>query len=274
MKRYYLQIFLLAGMLACAARSGLSQAAPTQTPSASAPTAAPAVRLAPHPTTLEDAQKLIDGYWKRLEDWPQLARYRDANTTVGVPKPGENRVVFMGDSITDGWKLADDFPGKPYVNRGIGGQTTPQMLIRFRPDVIDLKPRVVVILAGTNDIAGNTGPVELEDIERNFESMAELARVNDIRVVLASVMPVHDAGRMKMTEHRPPEKIRQLNDWLKQYAAQHKLVYLDYFSAMVDPNGLMRPELANDGLHPNATGYKLIAPLAEQAIERALKQKK
>ncbi len=180
----------------------------------------------------------------------------------------------MGDSITDGWKLADYFPDKPYVNRGISAQTTPQMLIRFRPDVIDLKPRVVVILAGTNDIAGNTGPVALEDIERNFESMAELARVNDIRVVLASVMPVHDAGRVKMTERRPPEKIRQLNEWLKQYSAQHKLVYLDYYSAMVGDDGLMRTELANDGLHPNADGYKVIAPLAEQAIERALKQKK
>jgi lysophospholipase L1-like esterase len=270
MKRACLLVFVSAITLSqCAS----AQSTAGQT-SLTAPAATSAVRSAPHPATLEDAQKLIDGNWKKLEDWPQLARYRDANRTVGAPKPGENRVVFMGDSITDGWKLAEYFPDKPYVNRGISGQTTPQMLIRFRPDVIELKPRLVVILAGTNDIAGNTGPMALEDIERNFESMVELARVNDIRVVLASVMPVHDSGRAKMTDHRPPETIRRLNEWIKQYAAQHKLVYLDYFSAMVGADGLMRPELANDGLHPNATGYKLIAPLAEQAIERALKQKK
>ncbi len=126
------------------------------------------------------------------DDYGQLARYRDANTALGAPKPGENRVVFFGDSITDIWKLADSFPGKPYVNRGIGGQTTPQMLVRFRQDVIDLQPKVVVILAGTNDIAGNTGPMRNEDIEANYASFAELARVHGIKVVYSSVLPVHN----------------------------------------------------------------------------------
>ena len=130
--------------------------------------------------------------WKWLQDWPNLGRYRAANQELGAPKPGEQRVVFMGDSITDMWQLPQYFPGKPYANRGISGQTTSQMLVRFRQDVVDLKPRVVVILAGTNDIAGNTGPITLEEIERNFASMADLAHTNGIKVVLSSILPVHN----------------------------------------------------------------------------------
>jgi lysophospholipase L1-like esterase len=207
------------------------------------------------------------------DDYGQLARYRDANTALGAPKPGENRVVFFGDSITDIWKLADSFPGKPYVNRGIGGQTTPQMLVRFRQDVIDLQPKVVVILAGTNDIAGNTGPMRNEDIEANYASFAELARVHGIKVVYSSVLPVHNyTERSKdFFAQRPPARILALNTWLKDYCSKNNIVYLDYFSAMVDDKGLLKKDLADDGLHPNAVGFKLMAPMAEAAIQKALK---
>jgi lysophospholipase L1-like esterase len=210
------------------------------------------------------------------DDYGQLARYRDANAALAAPAAGENRVVFFGDSITDIWKLADSFPGKPYVNRGIGGQTTPQMLVRFRQDVIDLHPKVLVILAGTNDIAGNTGPMRNEDIEANLSSMAELARVHGIRVVFASVLPVHNyTERSKdFFAQRSPARILQLNGWLKKYCAENQIVYLDYFSALVDDKGLMKKDLADDGLHPNAAGFKVMAPLAEAAIARAMADSK
>ena len=218
---------------------------------------------------------------KTLQDWPNIARYRDANAKVAAPGKKEERVVFMGDSITDLWaqpEFGGFFPGRPYIDRGISGQTTPQMLIRFRPDVIALQPRVVVILAGTNDIAGNTGPMPLDAIEGNLASMAELARTNKIRVVLASLLPVSNYGHDKqgspvdMRIRRPPEKILELNTWIKKYAADHKYVYLDYFSATVDEQGLMKKDLSEDGLHPNAKGYAVMAPLAEQAIQTALKK--
>jgi lysophospholipase L1-like esterase len=208
------------------------------------------------------------------DDFGQLARYRDANAALKPPAPGENRVVFFGDSITDIWHLDEYFPGKPYINRGIGGQTTPQMLVRFRQDVIDLQPKVVVILAGTNDIAGNTGPMRLEDIEANYASMAELARVHEIRVLFSSVLPVHNytPRSQDFFAQRSPEKILELNRWLKNYVASHAdCIYLDYFSAMVDDKGLMKKDLADDGLHPNAAGFKVMAPLAEAAIGKALK---
>jgi lysophospholipase L1-like esterase len=205
-------------------------------------------------------------------DFGQLARYREADAALPAPAAGENRVVFYGDSITDIWKLADYFPGKPYVNRGIGGQTTPQMLVRFRQDVIDLHPKVVVILAGTNDIAGNTGPMRNEDIEANYASMAELARGHDIRVVFSSVLPVHNyTDRSKdFFAQRPMARILALNQWLQGYCAGSGDTYLDYFSAVVDDKGLLQKDLADDGLHPNAAGFKIMAPLAEAAIERAL----
>jgi len=204
-------------------------------------------------------------------DWPNLARYHDDNASLPPPAAGENRVVFMGDSITDGWgrHYGQFFPGKPYVNRGISGQTTPQMLIRFRPDVIALKPKAVVILAGTNDIAGNTGPMTLEQIEDNLTSMAELARANNIRVVLSSVMPVSDDIKPQ-TERRPPGKIVALNAWIKDYASKNGLVYLDYYSAMLDDKQMFRKELTYDGLHPNSAGYDVMQPLAEKAIAAAL----
>lgn len=216
----------------------------------------------------------------RLRDWPAIARYQRENGTVGIPGKGEQRVVFMGDSITDSWddpKYGGFFPGKSYINRGISGQTTPQMLIRFRADVIALKPKVVVILAGTNDIAGNTGPMTLEAIEDNLISMAELARANNIRVVLASVMPISDYGTrdgqpLIRSVQRPPERITALNNWMRKYAAQNKAVYLDYFSAVVDEKGFLKAELSEDGLHPNKKGYDLMSPLVELAIRSALKK--
>jgi len=223
-------------------------------------------------------EKRVEDMETRLRDWPQLARYADANTTLAPAAPGEQRVVFMGDSITDMWanpQYGGFFPGRPYVDRGISAQTTPQMLIRFRPDVIDLKPAVVVILAGTNDIAGNTGPMTLEQTEANLASMSDLAHAHGLRVVMASVMPVADVTtpdgkKLVQTEKRPPQKILALNTWIKSYAAEHGDVYLDYFSAMVDEQGFLKLDLTYDGLHPQAKGYAVMAPLAEKAIQEAL----
>jgi len=217
----------------------------------------------------------------RLKDWPLLARYRDDNAKLAPPAKGERRVVFMGDSITDSWddpRFGGFFPGRPYVNRGISGQTTPQMLLRFRPDVLALGPEVVVILAGTNDIAGNTGPTTLEAIEGNLASMVELARANSIRVVLAALLPVSDYEKRNdkpivQTERRPPAQIKALNEWIKSYAAAHGLVYLDYYTATVDERGFLKDELSDDGLHPNAKGYAVMTPLAERAIAEALKKR-
>ena len=231
---------------------------------------------------LTETKARLEAQEKRLKDWPDLARYREANTKVTAPVKDEQRVVFMGDSITDMWALprfGGFFPGKPYIDRGISGQTTPQMLVRFRSDVIALQPKVVVILAGTNDIAGNTGPITLEETEGNLASMAELARANGIRVVLSSVMPVSNYGHdregnpVDMRIKRAPEKILELNAWIKKYAAEKGHAYLDYFSAMVDEQGLLKQELSEDGLHPNAAGYAVMAPLAEKAIQASLKGK-
>lgn len=217
-------------------------------------------------------------YEKQLSDWAQLARYREANLKIVPPIKDERRVVFMGDSITDGWNLAEYFPVKPYLNRGISGQTTPQMLVRFRADVIDLKPKVVVILAGTNDVAGNTGSMSLEDTARNLTSMVELAKANNIRVVLSSVLPVNDRVKDKQgvllvqTKSRPNAKITAMNDWIKNYAADNDLVYLDYYSAAVDKSGTLKDGISYDGLHPNDAGYKIMQPLVEAAIARALQK--
>lgn len=206
------------------------------------------------------------------DDFGELRRYRDANAALKAPAAGEKRVVFFGDSITDIWPLAKSFPGKPYIGRGIGGQTTRQMLVRFRADVINLQPVAVVILAGTNDIAGNTGPMSLEEIEGNYTSLAELARANHIRVVMSSVLPIHHytPKSENFFAQRSPEKILALNRWMKNYCATNGCVYLDYFSPMVDGMGMLKKELAEDGLHPNADGYAIMAPLAEAAIQKAL----
>ena len=207
-------------------------------------------------------------------DWPNLAKYRDSNAVLAAPKAGEHRVVFMGNSITEGWKKywADEFGGKPYVNRGIGGQTTPQMLLRFRQDVIALKPKVVVILAGTNDIAGNTGPSTLEMIEDNLASMADLARMHGIRVVLCSVLPVFDYPWKPGLE--PAPKIVALNAWMKHYADSTGSIYVDYHGAMRDDRQGMRSDLASDGVHPNEAGYKIMVPLVEHGIVKALRRAK
>jgi len=203
------------------------------------------------------------------DDFGQLARYREADAKLASPLAGEKRVVFVGDSITDYWKLPDYFPGKPYINRGIDGQTTPEMLVRFRQDVINLQPTVVVILAGTNDIAGNTGPMSNEDIEANFASLAELARVHGIRVIFSSILPVHNytPESQELFSQRSPERIVALNRWLKDYCSANRLNYIDYFSPMIDDKGLLKRDLAQDGLHPNKAGYAIMAPLAEKAIE-------
>ena len=223
----------------------------------------------------------MESQTRTLNDWPYLERYRNANAKMTAPAKDEQRVVFMGDSITDMWvqpRFGAFFSGKPYVGRGISGQTTPQMLLRFRADVIALQPSVVVILAGTNDIAGNTGPITLRETEGNLASMAELARANGIRVVLSSVMPVNNYERdregnpLDMRIKRPPEKILELNAWIKKYAAVNDHLYLDYFSSMVDEHGLLKKELSEDGLHPNAAGYAMMAPLAEKAIQSALRE--
>jgi lysophospholipase L1-like esterase len=206
-----------------------------------------------------------------MNDFGQLARYHDADAQLGPPAAGEQRVVFFGDSITDIWKLDESFPGKHYINRGIGGQTTPQMLVRFRPDVIDLHPAVVVVLAGTNDIAGNTGDETLEQIEGDYATMAELAKAHGIRLVFASLMPINDYNQRALWFflQRSPAKILALNEWLKKYCAENGLVYLDYFSALVDEHGMLKAELTADGLHPNAAGFAVMAPLAQAAIDKA-----
>ncbi|HMF43872.1 MAG TPA: SGNH/GDSL hydrolase family protein [Polyangia bacterium] len=231
----------------------------------------------PTPAQFQRATERLEAWRKGrthvyMDDFGELKRYRAANAKLGAPAPTEKRVVFFGDSITDMWPLAAAFPGKPYVNRGISGQTTSQMLVRFRNDVIALAPAVVVILAGTNDIAGNTGPMSLEDIEANFTDMVELARAHGVRVVLSSVIPVHNyTPASEFTfPRRPPEQIAALNKWLKSYAAATGSVYLDYAAAMSDDKKMLRRDLADDGLHPNKAGYAIMGPLAEQAIAKAL----
>jgi lysophospholipase L1-like esterase len=203
-------------------------------------------------------------------DWPNLKRYQVANASVGVPAAGENRVVFYGDSITDAWinVVPEFFQGKPYLDRGISGQTTPQMLVRFRQDVIDLSPKVVVILAGTNDIAGNTGPSTPEMIQDNFKSMVEIAKANGIQPVLASILPASDYKWKPGME--PGPKIASFNLWLKSYADKNGLVYLDYYSPMVDDKLGLPASLSGDGVHPNKAGYAIMGPLAEKAIGVAL----
>jgi lysophospholipase L1-like esterase len=205
-------------------------------------------------------------------DWANLARFREDNQKIGLPAIGENRIVFMGNSITEGWgnTMPDFFAGKPYVNRGISGQTTPQMLIRFRPDVVDLKPAVVVILAGINDIAGNTGPSTQKMIQDNLASMTEIAKANGIQVVLSSVLPAYDFPWKPGMQ--PAEKVIALNIWIKTYAEANGCVYLDYFSPMVDERHGLKAEYTYDGVHPNLAGYQVMAPLAEKAIQKALKK--
>lgn len=206
------------------------------------------------------------------QDWANLEEFKADNAKIGIPSEGENRVVFMGNSITIGWlyTVPEFFEGKPYINRGISGQTTPQMLLRFRQDVIALKPKVVVILAGTNDIAGNTGPSTLEMIADNIKSMAELAKSNGIKVVLSSTLPAYDYPWKPGLE--PAGKIVTLNKMIKEYAKENGHIYLDYFSTMADERNGLPKEYANDEVHPTKAGYMVMAPMAEAAIAKALKQ--
>jgi|SRR5690348_1100268 lysophospholipase L1-like esterase len=216
---------------------------------------------------------------RAFNDWAFLGKYRDADDALPPPAPGENRVVFMGDSITEGWGMkatpttparGEFFPGKPYINRGISGQTTPQMLVRFRQDVINLKPKVVVILAGTNDIAENTGKTTIREIGNNIASMSDLARANGITVVLCSVLPASDFQWHPGLQ--PAPKIKALNEWIRDYADKNGFVYVDYYSSMVNGEGGLKAELSPDGVHPNKAGYDIMAPLAEAGIAEALKK--
>lgn len=213
------------------------------------------------------AQDLAD----QLQDWNQLGRYHADNQKLRALPPEPGRVVFLGDSITDGWKLAQSFPGKPYVNRGISGQTTAQMLVRMFPDVINLKPAALILLAGTNDVARNNGPQTLEMIAQNIQAITELAQAHGIKVILCAVMPVSDYTPRKQTERRPPADILKLNKWLEEYAAKAGAVYADYHAATADEKGFLKAEISQDGLHPNVKGYELMAPVAEAAIQKALR---
>jgi lysophospholipase L1-like esterase len=284
---------ITAGRLVSLLAPALSFVATTATPQA--PTAAPPGSAFPGQYAPAPAERKYPAWPKgcaRFEgdertacldavaaDFGGFYRYAAANAALAAAKAGEARVVFFGDSITDNWSKPDYggfFPGKPYVNRGIGGQTTAQMLLRFRADVVELSPAAVVILAGTNDIAGNAGPVTLDQVEDNLASMAELARAHGIRVVLASLLPVSDDKKdangqpLTRTRQRPTATIRELNLKLAAYAAKNGHGYLDYFSATADGAGLLIPALNDDGLHPNARGYAVMAPLAEKAIAAAL----
>jgi lysophospholipase L1-like esterase len=238
---------------------------------------------------INNARALAD----QLQDWNQLGRYHQANQQMKKQAAPANRVVFMGDSITDFWNLEESFPGKPYVNRGIGGQTTPQMLVRMYPDVIELKPAAMVVLAGTNDVARNTGPETAEMIQQNIMAMTELAQHPGIKVVLCSVLPVSDypyqrsqnapaapaGGRggppriaVKMTDSHPAGDILKLNAWMRDYAAKGGAVYVDYFSVTVDERGWLKDAFSMDGLHPNAEGYKAMTAVLVPAIQTALRQ--
>jgi lysophospholipase L1-like esterase len=248
----------------------LSAQEPGNVPETKAPAA---TQVTPAATPAAPAAEQIAAWQKEHEeqlknDWPWLGRFKEADLALGPPAAGEDRVVFMGDSITQGWHLETSFPGMPYINRGISGQTTPQMALRFRQDVIKLKPTVVVILAGINDIAGNTGPMTLEQTEDNLTTMAELAKANHIRIVLCSVLPAFDfPWKPGMT---PASKAVALNVWIKAYAAEKGYVYVDYHSAMRDDRDGLPALLSQDGVHPLPAGYAVMAPLVQVGIDRAL----
>lgn len=213
---------------------------------------------------------IIMGGKVQAQDWPNLNKYQNENANLKPVAQGDKRIVFIGDSITEFWSVLNPeyFAGKPYVNRGISGQTTPQILIRFRADVIALKPATVVILAGINDIAGNTGPSTLEMIANNIFSMAELAKANQIKVILCTVLPAYDFSWKP--NQNPAEKVVALNKMIKKYADANGILYLDYFSAMADEHNGLKTAYSEDGVHPNKLGYQIMAPLAEKAITEVL----
>ena len=209
----------------------------------------------------------------KAQDWPNLNRYQNENATLKPVAAGQKRIVFIGDSITEFWSTINPeyFSGKPYVNRGISAQTTPQMLLRFRADVIAVHPTVVIILAGVNDIAGNTGPMTIEMIRDNIFSMLELAKANHIKVILCSVLPAYDFPWKPNQE--PIAKIKALNEILQNYAVATNIVYVDYYSAMVDERKGLKADYSNDGVHPNKIGYQAMAPLTDKAITLAFLEK-
>ena len=257
----YLMRMVCLGCVVVGSGFGLGQMPPVPAPPPAAAATAPV-----------DPAKQIATMEKKLADWPQLERYRADNAALEPVGAGEQRVVFYGDSITDGWGrrpgTGEFFPGKPYVNRGISGQTTPQMVVRFRQDVINLHPAAVVILAGTNDVAGNTGPMTPEMTEDNFRSMIDLAKANGIRVIVSSITPAADyPWRPGLA---PAGKIRALNNWLQGYCVTHSVTYLDYYSALAGEDGGMKAGLSFDGVHPNAAGYAIMGPLAQAAIDKTL----
>lgn len=273
MKRFILATAFLAAaaLAALVAPTRLTAQEPGNLPETKAP---PPTLTAPAAPALSPSGHPLNDYWiahdkQLLNDFGWLARFKEDDLKLAPPAPGEDRVVFMGDSITEGWHLADSFPGKPYINRGISGQTTPQMLVRFRQDVIALQPKAVVLLAGTNDIAGNTGPMTLEDTEGNLASMAELASANGIKVVLCSILPAFDyPWQPGLT---PAAKIRSINLWLSAYAEQHGYVYVNFHTSMKDERDGLPTTLSGDGVHPKPAGYAVMAPLAEAGIEKAVK---
>jgi acyl-CoA thioesterase-1 len=265
--------FVPLGFVLLAATGGAALPSNSFAQAAAQPAAASQAQPAPAPAP---ATLPKDDYWTKhneqlVTDFGWLAKFRDANAALPAPAAGESRVVFMGDSITEGWHFAGpdgSFPGKPYINRGISGQTTPQMLVRFRQDVIALKPKVVVIFAGTNDIAGNTGPMTPWASEDNIASMADLATANGIKVVLCSILPAADFGWHKGLE--PAPKIVALNKWIKGYAADQGYEYVDFHTAMKDEHDGLPANLSKDGVHPTAAGYAVMTPLVEAGIEKAL----
>ena len=227
------------------------------------------------------AQRLVN----QLEDWNQLSRYQDENQELKKKPYDPKRVVFMGDSITDFWKLEKYFPEKPYINRGISGQTTPQMLVRMYPDVIVNKPAAMVVLAGINDISQNTGPATAEMVEQNIMAMTDIANHNGVKVILCSILPINDYAFIKMqangetnpymkasvTETHPPQDILKLNSWMKDYASKVGATYVDYFNAMVDKKGFLKENISEDGIHPNGEGYRIMTEVLEKVLEKALK---
>jgi lysophospholipase L1-like esterase len=215
--------------------------------------------------------RLVGQLADELQDWNQLGHYHQDNLRLERAPAVAGRVVFLGDSITAGWDLEKYFPGKPYVNRGIGGQTTMQMVVRMHPDVIHLQPAAFILLAGTNDIARNTGPETQEMVEDNIRAICEMAESHRIKIILCLLTPISDYTKVKQSERRPPADIVNLNHWIESYARDVHAAVADYYAALVDDKGMLREGFSDDGLHPNARGYELLAPVAEAAIEATLK---